>query len=376
MSLDQELLGAACDGDLGRVQAARAAGASLTAATTPGSSTALHAAAWLGFAPVLLSLLEGTVAGAGVPIDLRRSAGGDSALLLAATNGQAEVVALLLVRGAFTNLADDAGFTPLAMACQENHPAIVAMLIAGGAGAAESPGCGPAVLEHGARGDGSTPLIQAAQDESLAVMEALLVGKADVNATHDSTGATALIVAAEQGSADAVRLLLAHGADASIVSNRGNSALARAQAKGWSTSASGSTGGSVVELLKAAMEVSPAADPGHGKPRLVADGGGVASTFYTAPTKKEPQPEPEGAGGGGGGQVTSEMFGSAVATFAASIMASVEEHATAPPEIKFGFDDEPAGLTEEQEAGLATLLQSAAALEPERKGPTFEEMVD
>ena len=92
MSLDQELLDAACDGDLGRVQAARAAGASLTAATTPGSSTALHAAAWLGFAPVLLSLLEWTEAGAGVPIDLRRSAGGDSALLLAATNGQAEVV--------------------------------------------------------------------------------------------------------------------------------------------------------------------------------------------------------------------------------------------------------------------------------------------
>ena len=81
------------------------------------------------------------------------------------------------------------------------------MAWAAGAGAAESPGCGPAVLEHGARGDGSTPLIQAAQDESLAVMEALLVGKADVNATHDSTGATALIVAAEQGSADAVRLL-------------------------------------------------------------------------------------------------------------------------------------------------------------------------
>lgn len=367
MSLDQELLAAACEGDLGRVQAARAAGASLTAATTPGSSTALHAAAWLGFAPVLLSLLEGTEAGAGVPIDLRRSAGGDSALLLAATNGQAEVVALLLARGASTNLADDGGFTPLAMACQENHPAIVALLVAGGAGAAESPGCGPAALEHGARGDGSTPLIQAAQDKSLAVMEALLVGKVDANATHESTGATALIVAAEQGSADAVRLLLAHGADASIVSNRGNSALARAQAKGWSTSASGSTVGSVVELLKAAMEVSPAADPGHGKPRLVADGGGVASTFYTAPTK-EPEPEPEGVGGG----VTSEMFGSAVATFAASIMASVEEHATAPPEIKFGFDDEPAGLTQEQEAGLATLLQSAAAPE----GPTFEEMVD
>ena len=99
---DQELLDAACDGDVARVRAAQAAGASLIA-TTPGTSTALHAAAWLGHTEIVLFLLESPADGPpGVPIDLPRSAGGDTPLLLAAANGHSETVKLLLERGVRT----------------------------------------------------------------------------------------------------------------------------------------------------------------------------------------------------------------------------------------------------------------------------------
>jgi ankyrin repeat protein len=63
----------------------------------------------------------------GAVIDARDEAG-RTLLMLAVTQGQLEIVRLLLARGADPNAADNAGHTPLQQARQQNSREITALL--------------------------------------------------------------------------------------------------------------------------------------------------------------------------------------------------------------------------------------------------------
>ena len=87
-----------------------------------------------------------TLFGQGLPANLRNDKG-DSLLMLAAYNGQAEATRVILEAGGDPELANDRGQTPLGAACFKGGEEIVRLL-----------------LEHGARieghgGDGRTPLM-------------------------------------------------------------------------------------------------------------------------------------------------------------------------------------------------------------------------
>lgn len=120
------------------------------------------------------------------------------------------VAAHLLARGADANAGEQAGQSALALACGAGDAALAALLLAHGATAAR-----PALLAAAGRG-------------SVEVMEMLLDraggGGADVNAhpydrstlpldARDEGWGSALHCAVRGGHADAVRFLLARGAD-------------------------------------------------------------------------------------------------------------------------------------------------------------------
>ncbi len=72
------------------------------------------------------------------------------------------------------------------------------------------------------------PLIIAARNGQLKVVEFLLARGADVNVRDKSNGATALIVAAREGHLQVVDLLLKKGADANASDSSGNTAFSEA----------------------------------------------------------------------------------------------------------------------------------------------------
>ena len=82
------------------------------------------------------------------------------------------------------------------------------------------------------RGDGATALMAASTTGHLAVVQALLAAKADVNARM-TNGATALMAAAAVGNRQVVRALLDAGADVDAKANDGLTALLIASEDGF-----------------------------------------------------------------------------------------------------------------------------------------------
>jgi ankyrin repeat protein len=122
---------------------------------------------------------------------------GVTPLHVAAEAGGTEVARLLLKKGADVNARDEEGRTPLRVACERHHADVVKLLVHAGA-------------DVDAKDDvGQTPLCQAIGDG--ACVEALLQGRADVNAADKGRGPP-LLVAAYDGHKDIVDLLLAAGA--------------------------------------------------------------------------------------------------------------------------------------------------------------------
>jgi curli biogenesis system outer membrane secretion channel CsgG len=72
--------------------------------------------------------------------------------------------------------------------------------------------------------NGSTALMQAAQKGNIAMINALLAAKADINA-EDKKGNTALIRAASAGQTDAVKVLIKSGANVNALNNYGMTVL-------------------------------------------------------------------------------------------------------------------------------------------------------
>jgi uncharacterized protein len=128
---------------------------------------------------------------------------GSTALHWAAYRGDARTAAVLLAAGAHPNVRSDTGMTPLILACQSGNTQLVKALLDHGADANET-------LSHG-----ETPLMMAARTGSVPVLELLLQHGAPIDAREKLRGTTALMWAAANSNPDAVRFLVAKGADLS-----------------------------------------------------------------------------------------------------------------------------------------------------------------
>ena len=72
---------------------------------------------------------------------------------------------------------------------------------------------------------------RAAQSGDLGILRNVLAGTVDVNA-RDAKGRTALILAIQYGHVDAVKMLLAHGANPNTTDSRGVTPMAAAHNRG------------------------------------------------------------------------------------------------------------------------------------------------
>jgi ankyrin repeat protein len=163
---------------------------------------------------------------------------GEPVLMAAVRVGTPDAVQLLLDRGATLD-AKDPTFeqTPLMVAVRENHPAVVKRLVERGAqvNAKTRTGDTPAwILPNSVPGFGHgigivrgglpdrglrtpipgamSPLLYAARDGRLDIVQTLVAAKADVNQA-DNNGITPLIDAITNNHVDVARFLIDHGAD-------------------------------------------------------------------------------------------------------------------------------------------------------------------
>jgi ankyrin repeat protein len=190
-------------------------GADVNAADKDGI-TALMEASIMGHAPVVKYLLE-----KGATVDA--AAGSDvTAVWLAASEGQVECMRVLLERGADAKNARSDGITALMTACVGGKVDAVKILLEYGADVTATDK------------DGLTPLMNAAENGTVALLELLtnaigpkddaaedhvdVVSKEEYVNALSHTGYNALILAAAHGNVDAVRHLLANGANVDAVS--------------------------------------------------------------------------------------------------------------------------------------------------------------
>jgi cytohesin len=158
---------------------------------------------------------------------------GKTALILAAENGRADVLAALLAAGADPEATDFDLWKPLTWAAAKGRLECVKILLEKGTKAAGSGGGWAdsaliraaanghtevvrAMLDKGAdpnsRDMTSRALIRAVDGNHGETVKALLDAKADLN-IYDANGQTALMHAAANGNAETVKLLLERGAD-------------------------------------------------------------------------------------------------------------------------------------------------------------------
>ena len=180
------------------IKALLAAGAALDARDANGYTPA-HCAAFRGNAEALTALLD-----AGVPVDTGAGEQAGSLLVCAcwsqSANG-AQVVRLLLQRGATVNPGPQPATSPLHWAAFHGKVGVIDQLLEAGAGVD--------ACEH----DGRTPLLWCCYSDAHAPAAArLLAAGADPNAA-DEHGNTALHRAADECKPALVRLLAAWGAD-------------------------------------------------------------------------------------------------------------------------------------------------------------------
>ncbi|XP_068609712.1 ankyrin repeat and SOCS box protein 2-like [Brachionichthys hirsutus] len=136
---------------------------------------------------------------------------GATALFEAAKNGHQEMVELLLSQNADANKVGKAGLLPLHIAAERGSDTIVAMLI-------------KATSKARVRRTGISPLHVAAEGSSDDILQALIAAGFDVNAQlsedrtklYEDRRSTALYFSVINNNVDAVRVLLAAGADPNL----------------------------------------------------------------------------------------------------------------------------------------------------------------
>jgi len=142
----------------------------------------------------------------GLDVNRGRPDTGATPLYMACEMNHEAVVERLLAHDAIdVNQAttDEYGDTPLYIACQNNHEAVVERLLAHDA----------IDVNQATTDDGTTPLYIACEENHEAVVERLLAHDAiDVNQARTSDGRTPLYMACLNGHEAVVEWLLAHGA--------------------------------------------------------------------------------------------------------------------------------------------------------------------
>lgn len=190
---DPLLVIAAARGDLAEVTTQLDAGADPNVARESDGWTPLLFAAQDGYTAVAAALLD-----AGAAAD-RGTDDGWTALMIASQNGHEDTVAALLERGANARVGRSTNWTALHSAALRDHVGIVGQLIRAGAplNAAEN---------------GFTPITIAAQEGHDAVITVLLDGGAAIDGSPNA-GPTPVYLAAQNDHVTAAELLLARGAD-------------------------------------------------------------------------------------------------------------------------------------------------------------------
>jgi ankyrin repeat protein len=165
--------------------------------------------------PEELAMIEGLLK-AGVVVDEPEASFGSTPLMFAAQRGDLPLVKLLLKHGAKASLLSNAGTSVLDFAMQANSAELVAEVY----GKAPNPKILATII----------PSINGVQRRALntaelANVEALLTSGAFVDEPDPTWGSTPLMFAAQRGDLPLVKLLLKHGANASLLSNAGTSVL-------------------------------------------------------------------------------------------------------------------------------------------------------
>jgi ankyrin repeat protein len=134
-------------------------------------------------------------------------ADGGTAMHWAAYQNDLAMAEMLIAGGADVRTPNREGATPLSLAATNGSALMIEKLLSAGADADER---GP---------QDETPLMLASRNGNVDAMKVLLDHKAWVNAKEKLRGTSALMWAAEQGHAAAVKLLLLRGADVSAATN-------------------------------------------------------------------------------------------------------------------------------------------------------------
>mmetsp|Transcript_23448 Transcript_23448/g.55831 ORF Transcript_23448/g.55831 Transcript_23448/m.55831 type:complete len:442 (+) Transcript_23448:16-1341(+) len=222
----EELLKAASDGNVTKVQQLISLGANTTI-TDKRSKTPLHLAAANGHPAAVAALLAAGASRHAIdeegrtPLVSALWSGGelDDAGRPTADRGHAVVVELLAVDG-HVNLRNRRGRTPLQVAVWEgSHPASVKKLLAAGANTEVTAELG------------KTPLHIAVDFRRSKILEKLLAGGANTDA-FDQWGYTPLHLAAAKGHAEQVEMLVKAGANVNTKKQGGKTPLRSAIGKG------------------------------------------------------------------------------------------------------------------------------------------------
>ncbi|XP_055528382.1 transient receptor potential channel pyrexia-like [Wyeomyia smithii] len=179
----------------------------------PSGMNAIHLAADLGYVECLKVLLDTPTADTNIRIGIREKE--STALHLAADEGNVECVSLLLARGANAKLKNHRGFTPLHLAARTTSLECVELLLRVG-------NADPNAEDFDLR----TPLHTAIGKSEAAfdIIETLICWGSDIN-RKDVFGFTPLHLAALDGLAHCVEILIYHDADVTTKSKKGTTAL-------------------------------------------------------------------------------------------------------------------------------------------------------
>ena len=146
----------------------------------------------------------------------------DNALVQSAFDGKLAEVEFLVAKGAAVNAQADKNRTPLMLAASNGHTSVVEFLVSKGA-------------EVNAKDSGGqTSLMYACKRSFNETAAFLLKNGAEVNVQSKKKGITALMLAAGWGNEELVKVLLEHGADASLTDIFGKTAKGLAQEMGHS----------------------------------------------------------------------------------------------------------------------------------------------
>ena len=196
------------------ISALIAAGADVNAKDKEGRTALMNAAQWGNNIDVIKVLLA-----AGANVNARTKDGHTALKVAAFLNQNPDAIKALIEAGANVNAKDENGGTALQSAASFNNISVISLLLEAGADV------------NAKYEDGSTALMDAASYNTAEVVSALIRAGADVNAQvnaegHWYDGYTALIWAAHSNDdPNVISVLLAAGADASMMDSEGKTAL-------------------------------------------------------------------------------------------------------------------------------------------------------